>query len=150
DRLWLADDQAEQPATLRQVADAVTLGLRHPRRDELAQGLPIGAEDAERRVPGPDDLPCGVHDLLQHTLEGVLREDRHPRRQQGFEATTHPHPFTGALPGTAGLGGWFSPHTERLRSDHANPQVQADPSLARVSRARSDKMRRPASEARSR
>src|SRR5207249_5662967 len=36
DRLWLADDQAEQPATLRQVADAVTLGLRHPRRDELA------------------------------------------------------------------------------------------------------------------
>src|SRR5439155_26888986 len=69
----------------------------------------------------------------------MLREDRHSGRQEALEAAPHSRAFTGALPGSSGLGGRFSPHavspnagvqslfdTERLRSNHANPQDPRD------------------------
>src|SRR5881409_3186759 len=56
------------------------------------------------------DFPRRVHDLLQHALEGVLREDRYAGRQQALEAAPHARPFAGALPGSSGLEGRLSPH----------------------------------------
>src|SRR5437867_6020394 len=69
----------------------------------------------------------------------MLREDRHSGRQEALEAAPHSRAFTGALPGSSGLGGRLSPHavspnagvqslcdTERLRSNHANPQDPRD------------------------
>src|SRR5438034_5759953 len=110
DRLWLADDQAEQPTAPRRVANPFALGWGEAGGDELAQGLPVRSEHAERCIAGPHDLARRVHYLLEHPLQGVLREDRHAGRQQGLEAPSHTCPFGTALPGWSRGGGWSSRH----------------------------------------
>src|SRR5207244_9821045 len=74
----LADHEAEQPTSAWEVPDPVPLGLTHPGRDKLGQRRAVGTQDTQRCITRSYHLPGGIDDLLEHPLQGMLREDLDP------------------------------------------------------------------------
>ena len=75
-RAVLADDQAQQPATARQVADGAPLFDGDPTGDEPGDDALL-IDDAQGRVLGAHQLANAVDNQLQHLLD--LEHVRMPR-----------------------------------------------------------------------
>jgi hypothetical protein len=86
-RVRVLDEQAEQAAALRPVVDLGDLGGVEAYRDELGEPLVL-ANDAERAVPGIDELDGRLHDPAQRRLE----VQPGPDRDDGLQQAAHPVP----------------------------------------------------------
>jgi hypothetical protein len=64
-RVCLADDQPEQPSTLRQRPDRVALFWSHATRDESLQHPIVRTDDAEGCVPRADERSNPLDDQLE-------------------------------------------------------------------------------------
>ena len=70
----------------RQLADRRALLVGEPGRDELAQpSSGPDLEDAERAVPGTDQVHGGMDDALQRTLQRQVRVDADDRVEQALQ-----------------------------------------------------------------
>jgi len=81
DRDRLADQQAQGPPALRQVADPGDQLVVHAGVHELLQP-PVGAKHAERRVPGAEQVSGRPHELPQHQRQAQLPGHQGIRAQQ--------------------------------------------------------------------
>jgi hypothetical protein len=79
DRARVLDQQAEDAAPARELADRRARLGAHARGQEALKPPPAGVEHAERRVAGAGQLPGHVDEPLQHHLEVELGDQRPPR-----------------------------------------------------------------------
>ena len=94
--LRVGDQQAEHPAAVRQVADrGVQLGVDAV-GDEVGQ-LPVGADDAEGRVPGAGQLAGRGHDALQHGAQVEVAADADDGVEQRAEPFAAGHDLADAV-----------------------------------------------------
>jgi hypothetical protein len=74
-RLGAVDQDAEDAAPARQVANAaVRLGV-DAARDEALELAAVTIEDSERRIARACDLACRLEDLVEHRLRIELGEE---------------------------------------------------------------------------
>ena len=81
DRDRLADQQAQDPPALRQVADPGDQLAVHAGVHELLQP-PVAANHAERGVSGAEQVPGRPHELPQHPRHAQLAGNQGIRAQQ--------------------------------------------------------------------
>ena len=81
DRDRLAGQQAQDPPARGQVADPRDQLAVHADVHELLKS-PVAAQDAERRVPGAEQIPGRFHDLPQHHRQAQLPRYQRVRAQQ--------------------------------------------------------------------
>ena len=82
----LADEDPEDAAAPRKVADGGARLLVDTRRDEALEPPPGRVDDAERGVPGVGELRGGLDETLQKGVEGQLRAERDPRLDELSQA----------------------------------------------------------------
>src|SRR5579863_7942162 len=92
-RGWLANQQAENPAPVRELADGGALVLIQPARDEVGKVDTVCREHAEGAVLRVGQVDCEVDDALQERRERELCCQREARFKQTFgAAATQYHP----------------------------------------------------------
>ena len=84
-RLRIADEDAEDAAAARKVADRAVRRLVHPRREEPVELPATLVEDAERRVAGAGQLAGGLDHALQHRFVIELGDHFAPDLEQSPE-----------------------------------------------------------------
>src|SRR2546422_10843171 len=119
----LADHEAEQPTSAWEVPDPVSLGLTHPRCYELAQRGAVETQDAQRRITRSHDLPGGINDSLENSLQGMLGEDLDPGCEQTLEPLADSRDLGDLSPFGSASAGWASGAS--LRQGVPPSQVEA-------------------------
>ena len=85
-RLRFTNHMAEQPPSLRRVADSRPQLRVDTGGHELHQTVRIRSQDTEGGVAGAHHLARGIHDLLEHVVQVVARKNGHARREQALES----------------------------------------------------------------
>jgi hypothetical protein len=116
-RAWLLDEQAEQAAPLGPVMNLADLLGVKPDGNELDEALVL-ADDAERAVPGVDEVHGRLNNAAEHRLKLKARPDRDDRLKQAV------HPVPGAEHG-------LKPRLE-LREQVVQPKLWQQAAASRV------------------
>jgi len=82
----LLDQESEDPAPARQVADRAVRRLVDATGQELRQLAAALVEDAERRVARPGQLARGLEDAIEHQIEIELGQEAPPDLDEAGEA----------------------------------------------------------------
>jgi hypothetical protein len=92
DRAWLGDQQTQHTAAVWQIPDPRVGGRVDAVSDEVGQIGAVGADHAERTVPGVGQGARGFDDTLQGAAQAEVRadaDDRVEERPQPFPAGHH-------------------------------------------------------------
>ncbi|GAA3337127.1 hypothetical protein GCM10020358_12240 [Amorphoplanes nipponensis] len=83
-RVRVGDEQAEDAAAVREIADPGVRGGVDAVRDEVGE-LHVGPDDAERAVAGAGQRARGLDDALQRAAQVEVGADADDRVQQGAQ-----------------------------------------------------------------